>query len=86
MPEKMLFRSLGLKEKKFFPVICMKFKLGYSSRKAFRCITFSTVYSLQLLNIMVARNLSWFSGPSQIHFHIRRYSYLSLAVVPQPVF
>ena len=77
MPEKMLFRSLGLNEKIFVPVICMKFKLGYSSRKAFRCITFSTVYSLQLLNIMVARNLSWFSGPSQIHFHIRRYSYLS---------
>ena len=25
---------------------------------------------------MVARNLSWFSGSSQTHFHIRRYSYL----------
>ena len=54
----------------------MKFKLCYSSRKAFLCITFSTVYSLQLLDIMMARNLSWFSSPSQIHFHIRGYSFL----------
>ena len=60
----------------FFSVICVKFKLGYSSRKAFLCITFSTVYSLQLLNVMVARNLSWFSGPSQTHFRIRGCSYL----------
>ena len=40
MPENMLFRSLGLNEKFFFSVICVKFKLSCSSRKAFLCITF----------------------------------------------